>query len=172
MFRFGIEGYRSNWLNGRDSITATHSRRLAALAGRKLLHVWLAWDLDDDEWFSDAPVLLTFDDDEQVEIDHQKFDDLSVTWNTIDPAQPIEDPGFHLAWRPEPLPQLANLSGRTLDHVELLEWAGTDGDMANGSIDVGLDFTSAWLTVFNALDENGLAHDLPDSRYRRHRIQR
>ncbi|MEV4140492.1 hypothetical protein AB0J72_51050 [Dactylosporangium sp. NPDC049742] len=167
MFRFGIQGYRPRWRNGRDSIVTAHGARLAGLGGLTLRHVWLVWDLDDDEWFADAPVLLDFGA-EQVEIDHQKFDDLSITWNTIDPHQAIEDPGFRLAWRAEPLPPLTELPGRTLDHVELLEWTG--GDMADGSVAVGLDLGQTWLVVYNALDENGLEHHPPGPSYRRHRL--
>ena len=61
VLRFGIPGYQPHWLNGRDSIRAAHGRRLAGLVGLTLRHLWLAWDLDDDEWFADAPVLLDFE---------------------------------------------------------------------------------------------------------------
>jgi hypothetical protein len=171
MFRFGIQNYRPQWLNGRDVIAAAHGSRLAALTGRTLRQVWLVWDLIGDEWFTDAPVLLDFDG-EQLEVDHQKFDDVSITWNTLDPTQEIDnvaDSCFHLAWRPGPQPQLAGLAGRTLHHVELLEWIGNGyRDMAAGSISLGFDFAPAWLTIYNALDENGLEHAGPGPEYRRH----
>ncbi|MEU5526162.1 hypothetical protein ABZ744_04415 [Micromonospora chersina] len=168
MFDFGISGYQPHWLHDRGSIAAAHGRRLAALAGQTLHHVWLVWDLDDDEWFSDCPVLLAFDDD-QVEINHQKFDDLSVTFNRIDPAQPVVWPtsdGFSLAWRAEPLPALAALRGQQLDHAELLEWVG--GTMADGSLAIGFTFTTGQLRVYNALDENGLQFDPPGQEWRQH----
>ena len=168
MIRYGIQDYQPQWLNSRNDITAAHARRLAALAGLTLRHVWLVWDLDD-EWFTDAPVLLDFGA-EQVAIDHQKFDDLSVTWNTIDPSRAIGDSYLHLAWRPDPLPGLIDLSGRVLDHVELLEWVGGDHDMADGSLAVGFDFAPGWLTVFNAMDENGFEHHAPGPCYRRHPV--
>lgn len=43
------------------------------------------WIDDLDEWFADAdpPVVLQVGV-EQLEVCAQKFDDLSVTWNTID----------------------------------------------------------------------------------------
>ncbi|WP_158690490.1 hypothetical protein [Streptomyces sp. 142MFCol3.1] len=41
----------------------------------------LVWDVQDSEWISDCPVLLDFTG-EQVEINHAKFDDLSIAWNT------------------------------------------------------------------------------------------
>jgi hypothetical protein len=75
---FGIRGYQPRWLNGRRAVTVAHGRRLHALIGRRLTHSWLAWERNDDQWFADCPVLLDFDG-MQVEINHQKFDDLSIT---------------------------------------------------------------------------------------------
>lgn len=170
MTRFGIRDYDPLWTDGREGVTVLYGSRLAALAGLALQHVWVVWDLDDDEWFTDAPVLLDFGA-ASVAVDHQKFGDVALTWDTVDPARPIEDDFFHLEWRPEPLPELAGLPGRVLRHVELLEWVGGGhGDVATGSIALGFDLAPAWLTIFNALDENGFEHDPPDGRYRRHRV--
>ncbi|MBM0255510.1 hypothetical protein [Micromonospora sp. 4G55] len=170
MFDFGISGYRPQWVQARSAIAAAHGRRLAALAGQTLHHVWLVWDLDADEWFPDCPVVLAFDDD-QVEVNHQKTDDLSVTFSSIDLAQPVVWPtsdGFSLAWRADPLPELAALHGQQLDHAELLEWIG--GTMADGSVAVGFTFTEGQLTVYNALDENGLEFDPPSQEWRQHAL--
>jgi hypothetical protein len=156
MARFGIQGYEPQWLRARDEITAAHSRRLVRLTGRTLRHVWLVWDLEADRWFADAPVLLDFDG-ERVGVDHQRFDDLCITWNAIDPARAIESSSADLAWRPEPMPQLAGLPGRPLRGVELFDWAGADVGMAAGGVAIGLSLAGAWLTIFNAEDENGLS---------------
>lgn len=171
---FGIQDYQPRWLHGLDSISAIHGRRLNSLVGLTLRHVWLVWDLVDDSWFADAPVLLDFGR-EQVELAHYKFDGLSLTWSTIDPSQAIanlEDSSFHLVWRAEPLHELASLPGGVLNHIELLEWSVDGHDMANGSVAVGFDLAPAWLTVFNALDENGLGHEPPGPTYRRHVLGR
>ena len=172
MGRFGIEDYEPEWVNGRDSITAAHGQRLGRLAGRTVQHIWLLWDRNADEWFADAPVLLEVDG-ARVGIDHQKFDDLCITWDTIDPTRPIEAPWdidslFDLVWRPEPTAELAELVSRTLNRVVLLEWSGGDNDIATGMVAIGLDLAPAWLTIYNALDENGLAVGPPDDRYRHH----
>ena len=50
--------------------------------------------------------------------------------------------------------------GQRLRAVELLEW--TTGDLADGMVAVGLSFTDGYLTIYNALDENGIAFDLPE----------
>ncbi|MFI9814004.1 hypothetical protein [Saccharothrix variisporea] len=155
MFDFGIEGYRPAWGNGLAD-AMTHAARMRALIGRRLTDAWLVWDLEHGEWWADCPVLLDFEG-EQIEINHQKFDDLSITWNSADPAKPVIWPtsdNFQLAWRNTARPDLVALRGRTVQAVEFLVWTGSD--MANGSIAVGFTFGRDRLCVFNALDENGL----------------
>lgn len=168
VFDFGITGYRPGWLQGLNPIATTHGRRLAGLTGRTLHHVWLVWDLRADEWFSDCPVLLDFGD-EYVEINHQKFDDLSITFNSIDPRETVTWPtsdDFQLAWQADPIEQLEELRGQTLHQVELLEYVG--GTMADGSIALGFAFPAGHLTIYNALDENGLLFGPPSQDWREH----
>lgn len=168
MFGFGIESYRPQWLNGRSAVVSGHGRQLSALVGRRLTHVWLVWDVQDNEWFPDCPVLLDFAG-EQVEVNHRKFDDLSITWNTVDPHQPVLWPDFDLQWRHDTHPESQALQGQILEDVQLLEWAG--GDMAQGSVAVGFRFPHGQLTIANALDENELTFGAPDSRWRRHSLR-
>jgi hypothetical protein len=77
----------------------------------------------------------------------------------IDPTRPVRWPGFDLAWRPDPLPELHALRGRPLTGVELLEWTAVD--LSQGNVDVSFAFEAGRVTVYNALDENGLSFDPP-----------
>ncbi|KAA2246360.1 hypothetical protein F0L68_40740 [Solihabitans fulvus] len=177
MSYFDIQGYQPQSLNGLRASGTAHGQRLHALTGRRLRRAWLLWDLDADEWFADGPVLLDFDG-EQVEINHAKFNDLSITWNTPDPTgQPTwaygdwghpDDHVFHLGWRHDARPELTALQGQPLQAVELLEYAG--GDMADGMIAVSFAFAEARMTVSNGLDENALEFGAPDLRYHRHSL--
>lgn len=169
MSDFGIEGHRPQWLNGLSAVAAGHGHRLRAPAGRPLTCSWLVREVEGDAWFSDCPVLLDFAG-EQVGINHEKFDDLSITWNTVDPRQPVVWPGFDLLWRHDTSPELLALQGEVLQDVELLEWTGED--MAQGMVAVCFRLPRGRLTVYNALDENGLGFGSPDSRYRRHSLRR
>jgi hypothetical protein len=171
---FGIQGYEPQWLNGVAAIAATHGVRLQALAGSRLRHAWLLWDLDADEWFTNGPVLLDFGH-EQVEINHLKFDDLSVTWNSVDPVGQSawtngdsEEYWFRLAWRHDARAELAALQGQQLQAVELLEYAGRD--VANGMVAVSFVFPDGRVTVSNGMDENSLEFGGPDPSYRAHRL--
>jgi hypothetical protein len=155
---FGIRDYRADWQPGRDA-AAAHGKHLARLAGRTLTHAWLLWDVHDDEWFADAPVLLDFEG-EQLEIQHRKFDDLSLTWNTVTPdTNPFPWADFTLRWRND----VVAGSGEAVSAVELLEWRGQD--MARGMVAVSIVLAHGRVTVHNALDENGLAFGPPEHEY-------
>ncbi|WP_406864916.1 hypothetical protein ABZO31_32555 [Streptomyces sp. HUAS MG47] len=167
VFDFGIEGYRPDWLVGGRAIEETHGRRLLGLVGRRLSRLWVVWDLGDDEWFADCPVLLDFEG-QQLELNHKKFDELSVTWNQCDPRRPVVWPDFDLRWRDDALPEPGTLLGRSLERVEFVQWVGPDGSAGEG-VDVAFGFEGGGrLTVHNALDENGLALGPPDPRTRVH----
>ncbi|MEV4720136.1 hypothetical protein AB0J94_23295 [Micromonospora noduli] len=170
MFDFGIDGYQPRWLNGEDSVARHHGGRLARLVGRTLRSPWVVWEAEHDEWFADCPVVLDFAG-ERLEVNHQKFDDLSITWNSVDVTRPpvwSTSDDFRLVWRDDAPAVLAALRGQRLEAVELLEWAG--GDLADGSVAVGLRFPDGWLTLYNALDENGIAFGQLEPEYRRHRL--
>jgi hypothetical protein len=174
---FGIQGYEPQWLNGRRAVTAAHGRRLHTLIGRRLTRSWLVWNRHDDHWFADCPVLLDFDG-EQVEINHRKFDDLSITWNTIDPSRPItwtygdsEDPeDFPLTWRDDACMRLAALNGQQLHSIELLEWGGGDTDRASEMVPVTFGFANDRITITNALDENAIEFGPSHPTYRSHTL--
>jgi hypothetical protein len=87
---------------------------------------------------------------------------VNVHWPTSD--------GFQLAWRAESLPRLGEPRGQELRHAQLLEWVG--GTMADGSVALGFTFAMGYLTVYNALDENGLLFDPPGQDWREHSLNR
>ncbi|MGW6504623.1 hypothetical protein [Nonomuraea angiospora] len=166
MFNFGIPGYRPEWLSGRSAITAAHGARLGRLVGRRLTRALLVWDLDEDEWFADCPVLLDFEG-EQVEVNHRKFDELSITWNTIDPTRSLEWSDFHLAWRDDVPNELIALVGQPCSAVELLTWRNRDF-VERTIVSLGFGFPNGQVTIYNALDENGMEFTPPGDHYTRY----
>ncbi|HEY1175804.1 MAG TPA: hypothetical protein VGF17_06575, partial [Phytomonospora sp.] len=64
------------------------------------------------------------------------------------------------------------LRGRELKAVEFLEWWPPERPAAAswGPVDVGFDFSPGRLTVFNALDENGIRHEPPGPEWRRFKV--
>jgi hypothetical protein len=81
------------------------------------------------------------------------------------PRWPTADP-FRLAWRDDTPAELTALHGQPLQAVDPLEWTGSD--LAEGTVAVAFTFPNGQVTIYNALDENGLTFDPPDLAYRRH----
>jgi hypothetical protein len=117
--------------------------------------------------------LLDFEG-EQVEINHQKFDDLSITWNSINPSEPItwtyddDTEDFPLRWRDDACSRLAVLNGHQLETIEVLEWVGGETDFASGMVPVSFGFAHDRITITNALDENAIEFGPPHPDYRSH----
>ena len=85
---------------------------LRGIVGYQISRTWVVWNLELDEWFADLPVVLQLKAGPQLEVCWEKFDDLSITWNTIDvtttPRAWVEWP---LVWRQAALPALAAVTG-------------------------------------------------------------
>ncbi|WP_245975529.1 hypothetical protein [Amycolatopsis palatopharyngis] len=166
---FGIPGYRPHWHDSADSVIVRHGHRLASLVGRRFTRCWFVWDHSNATWFADCPVVFDFDG-EQVEVNHMKFTEVSITWNSIDttkdPVWPTSD-DFRLTWRADVLSGVADLQHQRLNAVDVLEWVGGRDDIANGTVALSFVMTGGRMTVYNALDENGIKVGDLDSNWRR-----
>jgi hypothetical protein len=119
------------------------------------------WDFTDDSWWADGPVILVFDNGTRLELLHNKFDDLSITWNTIDLATVLDggdDPETRrdLRWSSASAGGHASLRGGRVESIQILRWAQAPKGLEDGSVAIGVGFSTGKLNVFNALDENGL----------------
>ncbi|MEI2808793.1 MAG: hypothetical protein V9F00_00850 [Nocardioides sp.] len=165
-----LSGWVPNWKSGSEQI-AGQANALVGRIGHVAVEAWLAWHEEADHWFVDLPVVIVFDDGEQLELCWQKFDDLSVSRNTIDlsvaPLAWVKSP---LSWRRAVHPALAAFEGSTVVGVAATQHLFTtvDADYPHRKetgrwLDGGLWFnsTSGGLHVYNALDENGLSNSAP-----------
>ena len=169
MWEEGLSGWTPDWRAGheqRDRATPV----LRGLVGHRITATWVAWDPDDDSWFNDAPVVLVFDDGRQLELCWQKFDDLSITWDTLDLS--VTPTWFErpLAWRRDALDVLRDVAGATVTDLAWTEhrlvigrsrWWRRDGSVSwlVGGLWLGTD--AGGVLVHDGLDENRLAGVLP-----------
>jgi hypothetical protein len=151
VFDFGMAGYQPRWIRGRGAVVAQRGQRVAGLTGSTLRHVWPTWDCDD-RWVSDWPVVLDFGT-EQVEINHYQSDDVSITFNGIDPGQPFGS-DFGFVWRTDALPQLRALTGQRLRHARVLE--PVDHRVGEEPVALAFTFAAGYLAIYNHRDGNGL----------------
>ena len=148
---------------------------LLQLIGTRLKSSWAVWGLEGDEWWNDAPVVLEFEN-ATLWIDWWKFDELRYQWEPFDPERPgidlpssLESP---LEWRKDCLPEINAVVGNRVERVwidestigfpERLLW------ILNG---ISFEFDAGWLSVYNALDENGVSNKREEENCRRRDIE-
>jgi hypothetical protein len=164
-----VSGWLPDFLPA-DEQLAQQAERLRSLVGSRLTAAWIGRNLEDDEWFADLPVVLQFDHLPQLELCWEKFDDLSITWDTVDltvtPKAWVEWP---LEWREQAHPAVASVVGTTVEQI-----SATTSRFVTQNVDHPHKVRAVWLTtglwlatsrgglhIFNALDENGLESRLP-----------
>ncbi|MEM9862340.1 MAG: hypothetical protein AAF938_12020 [Myxococcota bacterium] len=101
--------------------------QLRRMIGRKLDEVWVVWDLDSNEWFCDAPVLLVVDG-QQLEVSVHNLDELHVSLDAIDRSAPfgwVDEPqlNFDLEWRCNPSLVPGSILGQTVTGFGAGEYA-------------------------------------------------
>lgn len=165
---FDISGWIPDWAPAHAQLAA-HRPELRRRQSRRIVDAWLVWNLELNEWFADLPVVLLFDDGRQVEISWQKFDDLSITWNTVDvTVAPIAWVTSPLIWRSQAHETLRAVTGQTVASVASTEHLFTTRDLASARASSVWLASGLWLQtartglhIFNALDENGLSNEPP-----------
>ena len=163
MWERGIAGWQPEWRSGAEQVNR-HADALVSLVGAKLTGAWSIW-IDESDWYADMPVVLQFDGSRQLEICWQKFDDLSISWNTINIDLTPRGSFDHLSWRPWAHLALRKNRGQTVSSVAATESVFTRSDVDHPHREHSTTFTGGlWLAttgpglhIFNALDENGLA---------------
>lgn len=154
-----LSGYKPNFTTRLDDLATD---LLPGLLGQELRLSQVVWDIDDDSFFADAPVLLQFDTD-TLEVCFSKLDQVSLTTDTIDlEITPTWFGGydFNLEWRNGPDSVFLDVIGRRLSAVRLIEYHFDLSDFAGTSpwVVCGVEFSfgGRLLLVTNGLDENRL----------------
>ncbi|MER5474311.1 hypothetical protein [Streptomyces sp. NPDC002685] len=167
----GISGFEPTFLVGLDAVRENHGPRLAALGGRRLTGCALVRFVEDGEWFADCPVVLDFEG-VRVEICHWKFDELSISWDTVDTRAVITGwqwSEFTPAWSSAD-ERLEPFVGQELREVSLLEWRPSGQDLADGTIAVEFAFDAGRFCIANGLDENSIEVGDPHPDFVRHQL--
>jgi hypothetical protein len=163
-----LSGWRSHFVTASTQLRDQESE-LLAIVGRRLTVGWTGWNPYLDRWFPDMPLVLVFDHGARLELAWQRWDALSVTWNTIDLTVPPEVLGRPYEWRSSQPESVAAVAGRTVTAVATKETPYFTGDVdfsnglpmheVSGWMISGLwfEFGDVGLLVYNRLDANGLS---------------
>jgi hypothetical protein len=160
----GIPGFKPHFYSDAKAFKTAHQDALKAAIGFPIQAYYLQWEMDDDTWNRDAPLIFIIRE-QQYEFCAYKMSDFHLSINQIDRNIPLNWYGsndeFPLLWKKSPLDQLNPLLDKKIEKIRLVEWLG---------LLVGIQFflsTSPFpLCILNALDENSiLLQDLDDVDY-------
>lgn len=153
-----------------DSQLERQKGRLHSLIGDEVTDAWVVWNLEHDRWFADLPIVVQLKSGEQLELSWEKFDDLSITWNSIDlTITPIAWVTWPLEWRRQALPELDAIAGAVVKELAVSRFLFTTEAVYPTKSRNEVWLTSgiwigthgAGLHVYNALDENGVSAQPP-----------
>ena len=170
---------RESLLDSVEAVRAEHGELLYSLVGKRIEATWVAWDKAEDEWFSEEPVILLIGQT-NLEVVFGYLDRLALSVDTIDLEATPDwwcdwgETEFELEWRQDALPELRGAAGRRIDRVRLVEYRFETETIVDRlrptnvgrkevswllhGLELGLD--QGALTIYNALDENGISGDL------------
>ena len=118
---FEISGWQADWQPAREQLVR-HTDRFRGLGGKQVKRGWVAWIEEHEERFPDLPVIVEFEDGVRLEVCWQKFDDLSITWNSIDvTVPPMAWVTWPLSWRLAGHPALTKVAGAVVTQVNATE---------------------------------------------------
>ncbi|MCP2327549.1 hypothetical protein HDA40_006056 [Hamadaea flava] len=186
---FGIAGYRPVVTDTVGATLSTHGPNLRALLGRRLDSVLGLCFTVDGQWCSTYPLILDFGGT-RLELVFDGFDQLYLSWNTIDSGVPIDtadpadpadsadpDPDLALAWADPGRPELDAVLGAAVQQVAVLEndfhLDRVDGQRAQAWLLAGLELVfdnGRKLQLYNVFSETTLELDTPESERRRREI--
>ena len=163
--------YTPDYIDTVSELIAKKAALLKPLVGQRLLSSYVVWDIVENEWFFDGPVILIFEE-KQIELCCNKLEEISITSGATDIGanQIISwDPEGPYEWRKNALEEINYVIDSALEKINIIEFefttwpAGENSSSPNTSsnwILNGLDFyfSKGFFTFFNALDENGITN--------------
>lgn len=169
----GIESYNPHFYSNTSDIIVELGQELKKLIGKKILEVWTVYDINDNEWFADCPVVLNIEGI-QLELCTTKLDELSITFNTIDMSEELnwyDIDDFKLEWRKECTPDLLLIKNKKVKNIELIEYNfrteaifSKDNPKSVGEQStcwilngLGFELEDGYFSVYNGLDENAIS---------------
>lgn len=153
-----IEGYCPNWVHDKDTALELLESFAREWVGKSIDSTYVGWYTEDDTWYEDIPIVLIIGE-KQYEICWHEFDDLSITENQLNLNSCMVS-GLSIPMRKNSLPVLNKAIGKTILGVELGESEMSADDKKTRIINsVNFILEAGYLTVFNALDENGVADE-------------
>ena len=152
-----IQGYTPEWVLDKSKAEELIEKLSNNWVGKTIECSYVGWYTPDDSWYEDFPIILIIDG-EKVEICWQQFDSLSITKNQINLDNCISYDEI-VPYKKNALAELNRAMGKKILSVKLGMSSMTIEDKMIPMINsVDFELENGFLTIFNALDENGVSN--------------
>lgn len=169
----GMDSYNPHFYSESSDIMTELGQELKKLIGKEILDIWVVYDINNNEWFKDCPIVLNVDGI-KVELCAIKIDEFAITFNTIEMSEKLnwyDIDNFNLEWRKEPINDLLLVKNKKICNIELIEYnleteityskenPNQVGEKHSAWIlnGIGFELTDGYFSVFNSLDENEIS---------------
>ncbi|MFG2041249.1 hypothetical protein [Dactylosporangium sp. NPDC048998] len=171
---FGIAGYEPEATDSANEVLSVHGPRLHALVGRRLESATGLCFVIGGAWCSTQPLILDFGGT-RLELAFDGFDQMYLSWDTIDVDAPIDtpdqdEPDQALAWGDPHQAELDGVLGAVARQVRVLEhdfrFERADGQHFQAWILAGLELLfddGRALQLYNVISELTIATHPADS---------
>ncbi len=169
----GIESYNPKFYTETGDIVAELNEAFQTLIGKVISEVWVVYDINENKWFKDCPVILIIDG-MQVEISAYKIDELAITFNSISMSEKLnwyDMDDFKLEWRKNAFSDILAVLNKKICNIEIMEYnlvteityskdnpkeqdKKISAWLLNG---IGFELDDGYFAVFNGLDENNIS---------------
>jgi hypothetical protein len=165
---WGIDNYQPRWCSTSDELSDLLIQ--ASPIGLQIRSVWSLWDGEEDEWFSDAPIVICTQA-AQLEFCAHKLDEFSYSLNSIDLGVLVywccdsSDTDVQpLYWRKQRNIEFDGLVETAIAGVEIVEYGSIEPDVQVflgvdtwALTGIALKFDDNRLEILNGLDCNLLS---------------
>jgi hypothetical protein len=162
----GIPSYKPKFHNRGNSFKNEFEKTLIELIGKKIDRYWLMWDLNENEWLADGPVILEING-QRFEFTAYQLDDFSMTINSFELSEKLDWYGsgdeMPLEWKENPKIELSKNLNKVITEINILTYDFYQKNNESEYILVGIEFVfekesesdmENYFSIYNGLDQN------------------
>ncbi|WP_053992559.1 hypothetical protein [Mangrovimonas sp. TPBH4] len=156
----GIPSYKPKFHTKPESFKNEFEKTLSELIGKKIDRFWVMWDINENEWLADGPVILEFDGN-RFEFTVYQLTEFSLTINSFELSEKLDWYGsgdeMPLAWKENGKPELVKNLSKPITRINILTYP-LDSELLTG-IEFVLEKESEsdnenFFSIYNGLDQN------------------
>ncbi len=162
----GIPSYKPKFHNNGKSFKNKFEKTLTELIGKKIERYWLMWNLNEDEWLADGPVIIEIIG-QRFEFTAYQLDDFSMTVDSFKLSEKLDWYGsgdeMPLNWQENPKIELNENLNKAITEINILTYDFYKNNIESEYVLIGIEFVlekkyesdeENFFSIYNGLDQN------------------